>query len=320
MDNRAYYRLYERFYKDGKALLDRSASGHWRECARHFKITDCGRDDLQAVGYGFGSSDSIRYSDRLFALAGNGIRMAGLKVPGLTKRVRDAKTVVRRMGLWFSQDAFRQVCTLTLIEKQLAPMATPKRILIIGDGPGILSALLHASYPSAEIFLIDLGSVLFFQAYNHHRGFPDERKAITDESTIRDGFIAFNYCPADRLSTLPNCDFDLAVNVASMQEMDKAVTADYFALMRRHNTKLFYCCNRLEKHLVGGEISRFMDYPWSPADEHLIDEPCPWHQWYFGIGRSPNVTFLSLPVPLMHRYDGLHWHRFTRLERKSCDA
>lgn len=292
------------------------ASSHWKECGRHFKVRAVGDHDFKLAGYGFGSSDRSSLTSRLLAELGNGILFAYLRLPGLWQDIKNAKTIVGRMGLWFSQDAFRQVCTLNLIRRQLGRTA-PTRILLIGDGPGILSSLLHTQYPNARLFLADLGPVLFFQCYNHHKAFPFKLQSVTDDNANENVEAIFNYCPADRLDSLPKHDFDLAINVASMQEMDAAVTATYFELLRYHNTSLFYCCNRLEKHLVGGEISLFMDYPWIPADEHLIDEPCPWHQWFFGRSGSPHVKFLGFPVPFMHRYDGQHWHRLTRLAKVS---
>jgi hypothetical protein len=228
----------------------------------------------------------------------------------LRRDIAGASDVIARMGLAFSQDAFRQVCTFNLLTKYFT-LDQPDRILVIGDGHGILSALLHQRYPAAQIFLVDLGSVLFFQAYHLHKAYTDASQALTFEDL--NGNATFRFCPADRLESLPPVQFSLAINVASMQEMDPAMTANYFQLMRRHNTKLFYCCNRLEKRLVGGEIARFMDYPWLSTDEHLVDELCPWHQWFFGRGDSPHATVFGIPIPLVHEYDGPHQHRLTRL-------
>jgi len=293
--------------------VEAAASSHWKECSRHFKVRTSGADQFEVAGYGFGSSGSGSLPARLLSWAGNAFHLSYLGLSGLRQDVREAKVVVQRMGLAFSPDAFRQVCTLNLLVRQMQTKQVPNRILIIGDGHGIPAALIHTRYPDARIFLADLGSVLFFQAYHLHKAFPDAPQALTDEDGDGHTRSVFNFCPADSLDTLPQDAFDLAINVASMQEINPAVTARYFALLRRHNTRLFYCCNRLEKRLRGGEITRFMDYPWSPADEHWVDGPCPWHQWFFGRGSSPHVRLWGCPVPFMHRYDGPHWHRLTRL-------
>jgi hypothetical protein len=309
-----YYRLYERFYSNGTAVVEGVASSHWQKYAQQFDVRFIGENQFELVGYGFGESNSGSLLARVFAWVGNTLQLANLNMPGLWKDVQEAKELVQRMGLSFSQDAFRQVCTLNILVRQMGKNEKADRILVIGDGHGILSALLHTHYPNARIFLADLGSVLFFQAYHLHKAFPDVPQTLTDGNTNGHDRAVFNFCPADRLDTLPSEELDLAINVASMQEMDPAVTSHYFALLRQRKTKLFYCCNRLEKRLVGGEITYFMKYPWLQGDEHLVDEPCPWHQWFLGRGASRHVRLLGFPVPFMHRYDGPHWHRLTRFK------
>jgi len=270
-------------------------------------------DGFQLAGFAFGASGSRSLRNRLFSWAGNAVHLSYLNMAGLRRDVREAKAVVQRMGLVFSQDAFRQVCTLNLFVRAMQNQAPPRLILMIGDGHGILSALLHTRFPSARIFLVDLGSVLFFQSYHLHKAFPDASQVIADEEPAGQE-SCFTFCPADRLEALPKGNVDLAVNVASMQEMDPAITARYFELLRQRATGLFYCCNRLEKRLGQGN-TRFMDYPWLPADVHLVDESCAWHQWFFGLGSSPHVKLAGIPVPFMHRYDGQHWHRLTVLAK-----
>lgn len=303
-------RLFHRFYSDGHAIADKSASSHWTDYAKNFSVLSV-ENGFELAGYGFGGSGNRSLFARISAWVGNALHLIQLATPNLRQDVRDAKHVVARMGLEFSQDAFRQVCTLNLLASRLSAGVPPDRILVIGDGHGILSALLHSRYPTAQIFLADLGSVLLFQAYHLHKAYPDASQVLTDDNVNEWG--EFNFCPADRLETLPMESFSLAINVASMQEMDPVVTASYFNLLRAHRTRFFYCCNRAEKRLVGGEITRFMDYPWKQSDVNLIDELCPWHQWFLGRGATPNVTVWGIPIPFLHRYDGPHWHRFTRL-------
>lgn len=302
--------LFQRYYSNGLALPDKSASSHWSELATRFLVRPV-KNGFELAGYGFGGSGSTSLLARIEARVGNALQLKMRTTLGLRRDVHIAKEVVARMELAFSQDAFRQVCTLNLLEKYFSSVDQPNRILVIGDGHGVLSALLHQRYPKAKIFLVDLGSVLFFQAYHLQKAYPDTSQALASNN-VNQGGEGFNFCPADQLESMSSESFDLAINVASMQEMDPAVTAKYFQLMRSHDTKFFYCCNRLEKRLVGGEIARIMDYPWTSSDEHFVDEPCPWHQWFFGRGHSPHVTVFGMPIPFIHRYDGPHWHRLTK--------
>lgn len=297
------------------------ASSHWQDFSRQFQVKVGDDGVLQdLVGYGFGESDRSSIALRTFAAIGNWLHLLVLDAPGLRAQVPLAKKLVHQMGLHFSQDAFRQTCTDWFLAGRLkngAARERPGTILVIGDGHGILSALLHIRFPAARIFLVDLGATLLFQAVYLAKAFPSAPHALTDEDVAPACGATFSYCPADRIESLPNGDIDLAINVASMQEMTPTVVADYFKLLRKRRTRIFYCCNRLEKRLSGGELLRFMDYPWSPADVHLVDEACPWHQWFFGPSRAPRVRVGGVPIPLVHRYDGVHWHRLTRLAQDS---
>ena len=68
-----------------------------------------------------------------------------------------------------------------------------------------------------------------------------------------------------------------------MQEMDPPRIVDYFNDLRTISGSrcFFYCCNREEKKLPDGTITRVRDYPWLTEDLVLIDELCPWHQFYY---------------------------------------
>ena len=305
-----YYRIYQRFYSDSKAVIDKSASAHWQDFSRYFTVRNLGGERFQHSGYGFGASGTSGFINRVFSWVGNIFQLANLNFQGLRQDVNEAKRLVKKMGLVFSQDAFRQVCTLNFLNRRLL-ISKPRLILIIGDGHGILTALLHARFPSARFILVDLGSVLFFQSYHLHKAFPDASQVIADETSL-DGSEVFTFCPADRLDAIPPDNIDLAINIASMQEMDLETIASYFNILRNRATGLFYCCNRLEKR-IGQKNIRFMEYPWVKDDVHHVDESCSWHQWFFGFASSPHVRLAGVSVPFMHRYDGQHWHRLTSL-------
>jgi SAM-dependent methyltransferase len=185
-------------------------------------------------------------------------------------------------------------------------------VLIVGDGHGILAALIKDRWPESTVTLVDLGRTLLFQTVNCQRAYPTRRHALvrSGRSESASGMDAdFVYCPADRLEDLHDQPFDLAVNIASMQEMTPEVVASYFSFLRRRlaPSNLFYCCNRERKVLPGGEVSALAHYPWREGDRTLIDAPCPWHQYFVTPGRK------RLPVPFVRRYDGVHRHRLVTL-------
>jgi hypothetical protein len=88
-----------------------------------------------------------------------------------------------------------------------------------------------------------------------------------------------------------------------MQEMNPPVIANYFEYMRgsKAEEKYFYCCNRLEKVLPDGTITKFNEYPWNGC-EILLDEACPWYQGY-----------VDHNYPFYHPFDGVIWHRLVKL-------
>ena len=306
-------KLFEQFYADGRVTFDKEASSHWRDFSRNIFARSAGKN-LQLDGYGFGESGQRSLPIRLIGRFSIFLHLIKLRDYQLYKRIYGAKKIIKKMGLHFSLDAFRQVATLNLLNKYIGTNNEPSRILIIGDGHGILSALIHTEYPKSQITLVDLGAVLLFQSHYLHEAFPQALQSLVEEGHDNCRDATFIFCPSGDLGLL-SLEFDLAINVASMQEMDPLVVARYFDFLRKSKTQLFYCCNRLEKFLVGGEVTRFMDYPWDSSDIHLVDELAPWHQWFFAIGgASSNVKYMGVPVPFMHQYDGPHWHRLTKLK------
>jgi len=308
--------LYHEFYDRQKAGESGEASSHWKAFSKNFEVVfDESGQIVKLKGYGFGGSDDSRLQARLTASIGNELQLQVLRWPGLRTEMRQARELVRRMGLFFSQDAFRQACTRSFLREHIAQLRV-ENILIIGDGHGILAALLHQEYPQANIFLIDLGATLFFQAWYLQRAFPDAVHLMANEIEDVRETAGFYYCPAEHLQDLRHVNFDLAINVASMQEMNMDTVRNYFTLLRRHSTHLFYCCNRLEKQLPDGTVTRFTEYPWKTDDKILVDEACPWHQFFAGRSAAANLRIFGwIPVPLLHRYDGIHWHRLVKLAK-----
>jgi len=79
----------------------------------------------------------------------------------------------------------------------------------------------------------------------------------------------------------------------------------------------FYCCNREEKVLPGGEILRFDDYPWHKMDRHLLDEEPPFYRWFFSFRpTSRHLRVASIPVPFGRLFDGPMRQRLTHLSQK----
>ena len=102
---------------------------------------------------------------------------------------------------------------------------------------------------------------------------------------------------------------DAALNMVSFQEMDPPRIGEYFDDLRAvadQRSLILYCCNREEKQLPDGTVTRFSEYPWSLSDEVIMDELCPWHQEYY-----------SVRPPFYRTYDGPIRHRMVVMSPNS---
>lgn len=308
--------LCEKYYRDSRSE-DPEASSYWKYYGPMARIEPDSEGHVASLdGVAFGSPKwRGGFAERAMHRAGVFFQLATLPHRlAILRRLREERRLLDRMGLDMTFDTFRHAHVVELLSRSVSDA---KRVLLIGDGFGIVGAMLKQMWPDAQIVFIDLGRTLAFQAFYCGRAFPTARHGlVTPGSNLAD--LDFAYCAAEDLPALEGMDFDLAVNVASMQEIAASSRVKYFDFLRRNVTGFFYCCNRVSKTLPDGEVSAFHQYPWVSQDRHIIDEPCRFYSWFPAPGRADNpVTFLGVRVPFAHRYDGPIWHRLTRLEARS---
>lgn len=226
---------------------------------------------------------------------------------------RAAAQIVRMQDRTYDLDALRQALTTALLlEKVPARLAPSATVAVIGDGFGMLAALLLLLAPGIRVVSVNLSRTLLVDLVYLSRALPALKFALaTDASSLSalrsDQEARVIALRAQDAPLLAACGPDLAVNVVSMQEMDPPVIAGYFKALRAGDGPpvAFYCCNREEKTLPDGTVVRFDSYPWSAADEVLLDEACPWSQEYY-----------SWRFPFYRRYDGPIRHRLALLARE----
>lgn len=277
-------------------------SSHWRKFG---ELQSLEKRDGQYVLSGGGFGDYVAAS-KMHALRNIPTRLylremvKGCK-PG---NVRAAKELAKRAGRIFSYDTARMLMTSEFLEKHIGRL-DGKRIAIIGDGYGTLGSLIKAINPGARIVYINLGRTLAFDVFYSNMAAPNlqhrlrSKRAETDEDNAD-----FTYIEAEKVFEIEP-QAEVFVNIASMQEMDPDVIRSYFDLIRKQRDDVFfYCCNRIEKSLPDGKITRFFDYGWKHSDQVLVDELCPWYQ------EAP----LNRP-PFRFRFDGPIHHRLVRIPR-----
>jgi hypothetical protein len=309
-----------------RSLIDRyvstsaaesGASSHWRALHEDVRYElDADGQLVSLEGSGFGSTAFQSAADRFCDSAAIALHLAHLphrrRILAACERLQ---AINRRAGGDLTLDQFRQACSYELIDRYLPANVRPApRVVIIGDGHGTLAALIAESWPAVTIALVDLGRTLVFQAQRLQQAHPARTHALAGEAGADRADVV--YCAADRLDALDGRRFDVAINIASMQEMGSGVVAGYFSWLRQSMTPghLFYCCNREHKTLVGGEVSEFAAYPWRQADRIHLDARCPWHQYFVSRGGGVPLRLAGVPVPLMRHYDGPHRHRLVTLE------
>ena len=288
---------------------DPEASSHWKFYHKDFAIDEEGNPTGMS-GFGgcappYSSFDSIRNW-----ILQRKYRKSAFEPKTLHKTLAVAKKILSLQRRAFDLDVLRQCLTLNLLE---AFSLQNRTVVVIGDGFASLSSLLLLSGFAEKVFCVNLNKTLYVDLYyfdlwnKHELSFPiyllTEVQDLQKSSVSMDrGLIGV---PASIQRICRDSDAELFVNVASMQEMNPDVIAAYFDTMRHRAKKsdvYFYCCNREEKVLPDGTISRFADYPWLDTDEILVDGLCPWHQEYY-----------TYKWPFYFPYDGPHRHRLVKM-------
>jgi len=314
-------RLYEKYYIL-KETPKNVVSSHWKHYHEMAHVKFRGSEMTIASGVGFGDVAHKSFISRIFDSLTIASYLCFLKERrDILRLMKIARSVANKMGISFSYDCFRQVCSLNLIMKRLKRLPGHRLwVICIGDGYGFLSGLLKECFPDSLICLVDLGKTLLFQSYHLGMAFPHYKHEAILDANQEERVVSLNadflYCPAEYLEQLSVFSFDLGINIASMQEMNSNSIESYFQFLRQHMNpeNLFYCCNRVSKIMPAGETSNFFMYPWVAEDRHFIDELCPWHKYFLSYRHSnKGPLFLNLRIPFVNYFDGQHHHRLSIL-------
>jgi hypothetical protein len=288
---------------------DHGASSHWRQMHQDYRYRDGRFEGLN----GFGDPEPAgawprrlvhRWLQRPFRRIGRGLGDfrtldgIGARIAAIQERA-------------YNLDILRQVLTVAWLSERLGPdFARLRTILVIGDGFGTLTSLLRSACPAARIVMVNLTKTLLVDWLYVARLDPGIRMCLAPDAealdrALADAGVSVIAIQADDAGLLAKVEVDLAINIASMQEMGPETVGLYFDTLRARRDgrqSLFYCCNREEKRLPDGTVSRFSDYPWRANDTLLVDELCPWHQEYY-----------IVHPPSYRPYEGPHRHRLVRL-------
>ncbi len=228
------------------------------------------------------------------------------------REVRDScKRISSSQGRPVDLAAVFQILPFLFVEANVPEFGEGKVSLVIGDGRGVLSGLIHQNTRN-RIITVNLQQALLVD-YVSSRGFASDQETVLVEE---DGELAnvlaneaYRYIMirADNHRLIREAEVHTAFAINCLQEMNPSDVSSYFQVLRNGNSSdtYFYCVNRVEKRLHDGTLNRFSDYPWERGDQLLADEPCPWYTKYY----------TSRP-PFYREYDGPVVHRLARWSRE----
>jgi putative sugar O-methyltransferase len=299
--------LYSKFY-----LEDLNASSHWKQMHASLKLNE-GKKLSGMRGFG---NFSHRYNF-LKHLGHIVLRQRLMKIGKKFKFFKEifnqAKKICNRQARVIDQDMLRQIITVAYLFDKLKSSyfeSTKGNILVIGDGWGSLTSLLLA-FTSFRIVLINLNKTLLVDLLYIQKAFPDLNYCYVEDSNsleiaMSDKSVRLITLTAENYQLLKNIPINLAINIASMQEMTYKSIYGYFDVLRASPSRMtyLYCCNRHSKRLPDGSLINFDNYGWLNSDENLEFSECPWHKEYY--------KFLP---PFYKKFDGVLMHKLCRLTK-----
>jgi hypothetical protein len=298
-------------------LDDSAASSHWRQQHAAFRFSGSGFEGLAGFGRAIPRTRPRQAAHRLLQAPLRGI---GRRYPEFAEIDSLAARMCSRQNRIYDLDVLRNAITVAYM-RALVPerLSAGSTACVIGDGFATLVTLLLGSRSAGRVILVNLTKTLLVDLWYLRLwlGVEEfERNVVlatevepfsTVDSPAGSGSPRVIAVQAEHHELLRHATVDTAFNIVSMGEMDPPVIAGYFADLRAASARsaggvAFYCCNRVDKRLPDGTITRFAEYPWSDADRLLDDGPCPWHQKYY-----------AFRYPFYFAYDGPIHHRLALL-------
>ena len=299
--------LFQRYYSDDQ--LSECTSSHWRKFGRKSTVKQTVDGfDFNAYGISAFARKNIPVISTFKHYPIDYLLNQLLKKHHANpETIQAAKFITQKLKIHFDFDHAKHVLIYDLLHSH-GLFKTEDLICIIGDGHGFLGTLIKKMNPTARILFINLGRNLLIDSICFSKAFPELNPELLSKSAGQDSHPQSEivFLEAEHCEHMENIPISLFINIASMQEMDIPVIQKYFDYMRTSTVEsYFYCCNREEKTLPDGAISRFADYPWTTGGggDILLDELCPWYQKY------PNWR-----PPFWWSFDGPHMHRLVKFK------
>jgi hypothetical protein len=266
---------------------ERSRSSYWERERNEFTIDAAGRFEGATVLGMVSRKRGLAHTLAHRILQTPHIWM-GRRFPANGECQRLARVIAARQGRQTTLDFVRQALALAFIRAHVSLDRTDEASLVIGDGFGVMTALLLLALPKRRVVLANLTKPLLLDLVNVRKSVPGVSLALVSSAAEMDEALAradlrLIAVRADDSGLIQRAPIGLAVSMASMQEMNPPVFAEYFRILRTNPAErtAFYCANRMWKKLYDGTEVRFDDYPWRAGDEMLYDGPVPWEELHY---------------------------------------
>ena len=298
---------------------DPAESSHWKKFNYDFKFD--GKNFTGLKGFGELGIRFFGISNLIHNVFQKPWKKIGKEYSLFSDYDKIAKNISNKQNRTYDKDFIRHTLTLSLLKEKFPNyLSHYSTISIIGDGFATMTSLLLATYSTKQIILVNLSKPLtvdlfYLRLWLGEDEFNSSVCLINNKKDL-DFLNSKNYNKDYKVVAIQAKDRDLlsffkinlAINMLSMQEMDKDMIKSYFDILRKianDNKLLFYCANRETKELPDGTNIKFSEYPWAKKDEVIFDELCPvWHQQTY-----------SYNPPFYRNYDGSFRHRLCFLSK-----
>ena len=277
-------------------------SSHWDYHLKGFEKDEILKGNFLPLGFGGFSGRSLR--GRLYHALFQRLLFSEVGKYRSYESYRVAEQVAKKQNRNIDFDLLRHVFTFNLLINQISYISNPHNVCVIGDGmSNFLSIAIGINFGS-KLISINLPEVLMNDLILLMRlGIVSSEVKIAQNkgelsTYLNDTETRIILIVAADSTAVADSGVDLFVNIASFQEMTLPTIKIYFDLIKS-NSAMFYCCNREEKILYGGETIIFDQYPWGKSDV-VFDEECPWSQFFYKIGKDGKIK---------RKYDGRVRHK-----------
>ena len=216
------------------------------------------------------------------------------------------KNIENEQNKCIDVNVMRHYFTFEILQKNIFTHEKIDNVCVIGDGRcNFVSPALKSNFFN-KIISVNLTEVLLFDLLLLEKQTSINKNEIGVASSInqfddllKNKDIKLILISAQNSHYLVDKKISLFVNICSFQEMTLETISEYFDIIKSNNS-FFYCCNRVYKKLIGGEVTEFAKYNWGNA-RIIIDELCPWSQRYYG-----------KKIPFIFKYGGEIQHRLVK--------